>query len=29
METGLRAEAQFTSLVKALIPQVAATVVQP
>ncbi|HXS14324.1 MAG TPA: purine-nucleoside phosphorylase [Acidobacteriaceae bacterium] len=28
METGLRAEAQFTSLVKALVPQVAATVVQ-
>lgn len=27
METGLRAEAQFTALVKALIPQVAATVV--
>ena len=26
METGLRAEAQFTSLVKALIPQVAAVV---
>jgi hypothetical protein len=26
METGLRAEAQFTSLVKALVPQVAKAV---